>query len=251
MTTKRRVLGITAIRSEYFLQKSILSAIMDHPQLELGLIVTGAHLSPLHEHTVRDVEADGFPIVAKIESLLYSNHDAARLKGAATQLQVLAHVVDQYRPDWLLVPADREESITLALCGTYMRIATAHYGAGDRVVGNADDMMRHAVSRLSQLLLTTSEDARQRLIKAGEQEWRVHNVGHAGLDRIRTTPEMSAPDLAASLGVSKLEERYAVVVQHPLSSGTMGPSNSRVEVEGCSRTVIGKNRSRTNRSRGF
>jgi len=218
MTIKRRVLGITAIRSEYFLQKSIFSAIMDHPQLELSLIVTGAHLSPLHEHTVRDVEADGFPILARIESLLYSNHDAARLKGAATQLQVLAHVVDQYRPDWLLVPADREESITLALCGTYMRIATAHYAAGDRVVGNADDMMRHAVSRLSHLLLTTHEDARQRLIKTGEQEWRVHNVGHAGLDRIRATPDMSVPDLAASLGVSQLAGRYAVVVQHPLSS---------------------------------
>ena len=146
--TKRRVLGITAIRSEYFLQRSILRAIVDHPDLELELVVTGAHFSPLHGHTVKDIEADGFPIVARIENLIYSDRDAARLKGAASQLQVLAHVVDELRPDWLLVPADREESMTLALCGTYMNIATAHYGAGDRVVGNADDMIRHAESRL-------------------------------------------------------------------------------------------------------
>jgi GDP/UDP-N,N'-diacetylbacillosamine 2-epimerase (hydrolysing) len=216
--TKRRVLGITAIRSEYFLQRSMLSAIVDHPELELELVVTGAHLSPLHGYTVKQIEADGFPIVARIENLIYSDRDAARLKGAASQLQVLAHLVDERRPDWLLVPADREESITLALCGTYMNIATAHYGAGDRVVGNADDMIRHAVSRLSHLLLTTHEQARERLLKAGEEEWRVHNVGHAGIDRLRSTKELSPAELAAALGVKHIDDHFAVIIQHPLTS---------------------------------
>ncbi len=216
--TKRRVLGITAIRSEYFLQRSILRAIVDHPELELELVVTGAHLSPLHGHTVKDIEADGFPIVARIENLIYSDRDAARLKGAASQLQVLTHVVDELRPDWLLVPADREESMTLALCGTYMNIATAHYAAGDRVVGNADDMIRHAVSRLSHLMLTTHEQARERLIKAGEEEWRVHNVGHAGIDRLRSTKELTTPELAAALGVKDIDNKFAVIIQHPLTS---------------------------------
>ena len=216
--TKRRVLGITAIRSEYFLQRSMLRAIVDHPELELQLVVTGAHLSPLHGQTVKEIEADGFQIAARIENLIYSDRDAARLKGAATQLQVLAHLVDELRPDWLLVPADREESMTLALCGTYMNIATAHYGAGDRVVGNADDMIRHAVSRLSHLLLTTHEEARERLVKAGEEAWRVHNVGHAGIDRLRSTEELSTSDLAQRLGVNNIEDQFAVIIQHPLTS---------------------------------
>lgn len=215
---KRRVLGITAIRSEYFLQRPILRAIVDHPDLELELVVTGAHLSPLHDYTVKQIEADGFPIVARIENLIYSDRDAARLQGAASQLQVLTHVVDELRPDWLLVPADREESMTLALCGTYMNVATAHYAAGDRVVGNADDMIRHAVSRLSHLLLTTHEQARERLIKSGEQEWRVHNVGHAGIDRLRSTAEMNTPELAQSLGVENIDNQFAVIIQHPLTS---------------------------------
>jgi len=216
--SKRQVLAITAIRSEYYLQRSIFAAIRDHPQLELGLIVTGAHLSPLHDYTVKEIEADGFPIVERIESLIYSDHDAARLKGAASQLQVLSHVVDARRPAWLLTPADREESMTMALCGAYMGIPTAHYGAGDRVVGNVDDMVRHAVSRLAHLLLTTHEEARQRLIRSGEEEWRVHNVGHAGLDRIRTTRQISPADLARELGISAIENPYLVIVQHPLSS---------------------------------
>lgn len=216
--SKRQVLAITAIRSEYFLQRPIFEAIMAHPDLELGLIVTGAHLSPIHNYTVRDIEADGFPIVERIESLLHSDSDASRLKGAASQLQVLSHVVDARRPDWLLLPADREESITLGLCGAYLGLAMAHYGAGDRVVGNVDDMIRHSVSRVAHLLLTTHEEARLRLIGAGEEEWRVHNVGHAGLDRIRAAPVTSMEQLARELGVEAINKQYAVVIQHPLSS---------------------------------
>lgn len=216
--TVKKVLGITGIRSEYFLQRPIFQAIMDHPELELQLVVTGAHHSSLHGFTVEQVEADGFPIVSRIENLILSDHDADRLRGAAIQLEELVDVVDELRPDWLLSPADREESMTMALCGAYLGIATAHYAAGDRVVGNVDDMVRHAVSRLSHLLLTTHEDARQRLIRAGEEEWRVHNVGHSGLDRLRTAPQLSNAELAEELGVESVEPPYLIVIQHPLSS---------------------------------
>jgi GDP/UDP-N,N'-diacetylbacillosamine 2-epimerase (hydrolysing) len=215
---KRQVMAITAIRSEYFLQRSIFRSIMDHPDLDLGVIVTGAHLSTLHGYTWKAIEADGLPIIERIESLIYSDHDAARLKGAALQLQVLAHVADKMRPDWLLIPADREEAMTMGLCGAYLGLAMAHYAAGDRVVGNVDDMIRHAVSRLSHLLLTTHEDARQRLIRGGEEEWRVHNVGHAGLDRIRVARELSDNELARALQVPAIRRPYLVIVQHPLSS---------------------------------
>ena len=216
--TKRRVLAITGIRSEYFLQRSIFQSIMDHPSLELELVVTGAHLSPLHGYTVKQIEADGFPITDRIESLINSDRDAARLRGAANQLQVLVHIVDARRPDWLLAPADREEAFTMALCGAYLGIPIAHYGAGDHVIGNVDDMVRHAVSRLAHLMLTTHEEARTRLIRAGEEEWRVHNVGHSGLDRMRTTPQLTRDELARDLGVTKLDDRYLVIIQHPLSS---------------------------------
>src|SRR6185503_14274778 len=99
---KRQVLGVTGIRSEYFLQRPIFRAIMEHPELELSLVATGAHLSPLHDYTIKEIEADGFPVVERIESLLNSDRDAARLKGAAVQLGALAHVVDRLRPDWLI-----------------------------------------------------------------------------------------------------------------------------------------------------
>ena len=113
--SKRRVLAITGIRSEYFLQRPIFRAIMDHTGLELELVVTGAHPSPVHGYAVNEIEADGFPVVERVDSLIYSDRDAGRLKGGALQLQLLAHIVDSRRPDWLLATGDREEALNMAL----------------------------------------------------------------------------------------------------------------------------------------
>jgi GDP/UDP-N,N'-diacetylbacillosamine 2-epimerase (hydrolysing) len=214
----RRVLAVTGIRSEYFLARPIFSAIRAHQELELQLVVSGAHLSPTHDYSVRAIEADGFPILERIESMIYSDRDAARLKGAALQLSTLAHVIDRERPDWLLAIADREEPLLVAMCGAYMNIPVVHYSAGDRVVGNVDDMVRHAVSRLSHMLLTTSEASSERLIRSGEQPWRVHFVGHSGIDRLRTTPQLDPVQLAAGLEVPRIPERYAVLIQHAIST---------------------------------
>ena len=225
----RRVMCISGVRSEYFLQRSIFQAIMDHPDLALELVVTGAHLSPLHDYSVEQIEADGFPIVARIENLLHNDRDAARLKGAASQLQVLAHLVDERRPDILFAPTDREEAMTLALCGAYLGIPVVHYGAGDRS-GHVDDQIRHAVSRLSQVLLAPHTEGAERLIKSGEEEWRVHNVGAAGLDRLHTTEELSAEVLADSLGVESVEDEYIMVIQHPVSDDYQASGKHMAEI---------------------
>ena len=216
--TKAKVLALTGIRSEYFLQRPILRAIQAHPGLELELVATGAHLTALHGKTVDDIETDGFAIVERVESLLYSNRPGARLKGAALQMQLLAHIIEQRQPDWLLAVGDREEPLTLALCGAYMNLPTAHYAAGDVATGNVDDMVRHSISRVAHLLLAISEDSRQRLIRSGEQSWRVHNVGHSGVDRIRKTALLTPAQMATGLNVPALESEFVVVIQHPLSS---------------------------------
>ena len=218
MSRKRKVIGITGIRSEYFLQKSVFKAINDHPNLELKLIVAGAHLSPIHNYSVDYIRADGFNIFEKVESLLWSNSDGGRLKGAALQMQALANIFERERPDWVIAPCDREEALTAAICASYLNLPIAHLAAGDRVVGNVDDMVRHAVSRLSHLLLTTHEDAKTRLLRSGEQEFRVFNVGHPGLDRIREAPSVELAHIADKLGIKQDMQQFVVVIQHVISS---------------------------------
>jgi len=215
----RRVLGVTGIRSEYDIMSSVYRAIEDHPQLELQLAVTGAHLSDAYGCTLQEVRSDGFTIADEIESLINSDQDSSRVKGLGIQLQGLVQTTLRVNPDWLLVLGDREEAMTTALVGAYMNIPVAHVAGGDRVVGNVDDQIRHAVTKLAHLHFTTNADSAQRIIGLGEQAFRVLDVGNPGLDRLLQVPELTLPEIGRRLGISISDKKPLVlVIQHVIST---------------------------------
>ena len=80
MTSLRRIAVLTGSRAEYGLLYWTIRGIHEDPDLELLLIVTGMHLSPEFGSTVRRIETDGFPISARVETLISSDTGA----GAAT-----------------------------------------------------------------------------------------------------------------------------------------------------------------------
>lgn len=216
---KRLVLAVTGIRSEYDIMSSVFHSIDKHPELDLKVAVTGAHLSENYGNTIDEIEKDGFKIVDRIESLLSGNAESLRVKGLGIQLQGLVQTVLRIKPDFLLVLGDREESISTALISTYMNIPLIHISGGDRVVGNIDDQIRHSVTKLAHIHLTTNIESKNRVIMLGEQKFRVHNVGNPGLDRLVKTKKLSRSELSKSLNfkLSK-HEPYIVVIQHALSS---------------------------------
>ena len=215
----RKILGVTGIRSEYDIMSSVFKAIHMHDCLDLKLAVMGAHLSDMYGYTISEIYNDGFLIVDEIDSLLNSDRDSARVKGLGIQLQSLVQTVTREKPDILLVLGDREESITTALIGAYMNIPVAHIGGGDRVVGNVDDQIRHAVSKLAHIHFVTNIESENRLVKLGEQPFRIYNVGNPGLDRLLAVEFMSKKEISESLGFNLIEsEPILMVIQHVLSS---------------------------------
>lgn len=207
---------LTGIRSEYDILAPVIGAIADTPGLVPGVIVTGAHFSSRHDYSVRQIEADGFPIVARIDSLLASDGLTGRVKGAALQLAGLADHFAINRPDMLIVMGDREEPATGALAASYHHIPVVHIGGGDHAEdGNVDNPIRHAVSKLAHLHMATTDLSGQRLRALGEEDWRIHVVGASGLDRLLAVPRMDRAELEAALGVDWAGAPYVVLLYHP------------------------------------
>lgn len=219
MKLKRSILGVTGIRSEYDIMSSVFRVIANHPNLELQLVVTGAHLSDAYGRTVDEIRADGLVVADEIQSLLNGDQAAFRVKGMAIQLQGLVQTVSRVKPDLLLVLGDREEAMTTALVGAYMNIPVAHIAGGDRVVGNVDDQVRHAVTKLAHIHLVTNLESAARIARLGEQPFRIFNVGNPGLDRLLDVPQMDAVALSASLGFPIVDGAPLVlVIQHVIST---------------------------------
>ena len=68
--SKRLILGITGIRAEYDIMSSVFQSISNHPNLNLEVIVTGAHLTNEYGYTLDQIKKDGFKIADIVPSLL-------------------------------------------------------------------------------------------------------------------------------------------------------------------------------------
>ena len=182
-------------------------------------MVTGAHLSETFGRTVEEIEKDGFQIAERVESLLGSDTPRGRAKSIGVQITGLVQAFSRLEPDLLLAPCDREEAISTALAGTYLNLPVAHLYGGDKTEsGIVDDQVRHAVTKLAHVHLVMTQEHAERVLRLGEELWRVHVVGHGGLDRLPREPELDRRQLSERLGIDLSEGPIGIVIQHAMSN---------------------------------
>lgn len=212
----RRVAVVTSSRADYGHLYWPLKEIEANPDLELDLIVFGAHLSADFGHTVDVIESDGFAIGAKIDCLDPEDSDSgmARTIGAATA--GLANYFALHRPDLLLIIADRYEMLAPASVACAMRIPIAHIEGGDISEGAVDDAVRNALTKMAHLHFTPTADARRRVLAMGEEAWRVTRSGAPSLDHLRRSTLPNRTALEATLEQS-LTNTLCVVAYHPVT----------------------------------
>ena len=231
-----RVLALSGTRSEWDLIEPLLASLRADSDFSVGVIASGAHPTPIHDFSIRQIQADGYEITATVFNLTASSAPAARAKTTANLLADLAGVLDRENPDLLLVLGDREEAIAAALAGSYVRVPVVHLAGGDHthpIGGDIDEEIRHATSKLAHIHLTMAEEHSERLRRLGEEPWRVHTVGSCGLDKIRSTAIIDPSALADVLG-DGVRGEYAVVIHHAVHSK---PLDGASEVETILRTV--------------
>ena len=215
--SKKKVLAITGIRSEYEILFPVIDALRNDPGIDLKLAVSGAHLSDWHGDTLKKIEEDGLEAVDRIDNLLLTNRKTQRAKGVGILTTALTQTVERESPDFLFAIGDREEAIATALVGNYMDVLVLHLGGGDPVYSNADDPIRFAVSKLAHIHLTIAEEYSQNLKAVGEQDFRIHWVGNPSLDNIKNTAPMSTEQLSEFLKFDITDGRYIFLIKHPLS----------------------------------
>ena len=215
--SKKKILAITGIRSEYDILFPVLSELrnLEH---DLKVVISGAHLSDNHGNTWQRIRDDGFDIADKIDSLLATDRITQRAKGVGILIQGLTQTVEQIDPDCVIVVGDREESIAAAIVCNYLNKLLVHIGGGDPVFGNADDPIRFAVSKLAHLHCTTHKEYAENLINMGEEEFRVFFTGNPAYVNINNTPKISLENLLKDLNISINQKDFIVFIQHPLSS---------------------------------
>ncbi len=211
---KRTIAVVTSSRADYSHLYWPLHDLKQHPDVDLKLIVLGAHLSPQFGETVREIEKDGFPIAARLECLLSSDTDVGMAKTLGLAVLSLADLLGQMRPDLLLLIADRYEMLAPAAVALTLRIPVAHIEGGEISEGAIDDAVRNALTKMSHLHFTSTEGARARVIAMGEEPWRVHRAGAPSLDHLRRSRLLDRSELEKRLD---LQDKAVMVTYHPVT----------------------------------
>lgn len=220
----RRVWYVSGTRADFGLLRATLSAIDSHPDLQLGILVTGMHLDTRFGETVREIEAAGFEIVARQPVVTGPSDGAAMAKGIARMIDGFIDVMQQGQPDIILLLGDRGEMLAGAIAAIHLNIPIVHIHGGERS-GTVDEPVRHAISKLSHFHLTATKEAAGRLIKMGERPENVHVVGAPGLVGLRESADKSRPDLAREAGFDP-DRPIALLVYHPvLQEAEQGGAN--------------------------
>ncbi len=220
---KRKICVVVTARPSYSRIKSALTAIQNHPDLELQLVIAGSALLDRYGNAVNFIEKDGFPIAAKVFMVLEGENPTTMAKTTGLGVMELTNVFYNLKPDAVVTIADRFETIATSIAAAYQNIPLVHIQGGE-VTGSIDEKVRHANTKLADLHLVCSDDARDRVIKLGESPDKVINTGCSSIDLVKEISKntnLSFNPIEKYGGVgAQLDwtNGYIVVMQHPVTT---------------------------------
>jgi len=223
---KRKICVVTGSRADYGLLRWVMQGIKDDPQLNLQIIATGMHLSPTFGLTYKEIEADGFNINYKVETLTHSDTPIDIAESISRGITGCAKAIDELEPDLMIILGDRFEIFAAASAALVARIPTAHIHGGETTVGAFDEAMRHSITKMSLLHFVAAEEYGNRVIQLGENPNNVYLVGGLGADAIKKSNLLTKRELEARLGIEFMQ-RSLLITFHPV---TLEPETSEKQM---------------------
>ena len=212
----KKISVVTATRAEYGLLKNFIVTLKKEENLEVEVVVTGAHLSEAYGSTYHELEKDGITIDKKIDILVDGTSAVAVSKSMGLAVIGFAEYFDESKPDAVLLLGDRYEILAVSCAAMNCRVPIFHLHGGETTEGAIDEAIRHAITKMSYLHFTSTEAYRKRVIQLGESPDRVFNVGAVGVENVLKEPKLTKEEIENSIGM-KLDAPYAVVTFHPVT----------------------------------
>lgn len=214
MTTspKRTIVFLTGTRADFGKLKSLMSKIQGDEQFELNIFVTGMHMLSKYGYTCIEVEKVGFRNIYKF---INQNASDGMDNILSKTISGLSDYVKEKKPDLLIVHGDRVETLAGAIVGALNNLLVGHIEGGE-VSGTVDELIRHAVSKLSHIHFVSNESAQARLEQLGEKRESIHVIGSPDVDVMNSRSLPSMDEVRKHYGFNF--EQYGILIFHPITT---------------------------------
>ena len=210
----KKVCVVTGSRADYGLLKNLLLLIKKEKSLRLQLVVTGSHLSKKYGNTFKEIIKDNIEIINKIDLKLYGDGTLSIAKSMSLGFSKFVKVYEKNKPDIVILLGDRYEIFTACSAASLCGVPIGHIHGGEVTLSSIDEAFRHAISKMSHLHFTATQDYKKRVIQMGESPQNVFNVGGLGVDSIKKTSLYSKSVLEKKLNI-KFLKKFILVTYHP------------------------------------
>jgi len=208
----KKICFLTGTRADFGKLKSLIQIVSAKSEFEVTIVATGMHLLHQYGYTINEIEKSGFNNIFKFSN--HTNESSMDLTLAKT-IEGLSKHVKEHNPDLLVVHGDRVEALAGAIVGSLNNILVAHVEGGE-VSGTIDELVRHAVSKMSHIHFVSNKNALKRLVQLGELEDQIFVIGSPDVDAMLSNhlPPLSVVKKHYSIPF----DEYAIVLFHPVTT---------------------------------
>jgi UDP-N-acetylglucosamine 2-epimerase (hydrolysing) len=209
---QKKIVFLTGTRADFGKLKPLIEILNCSDQFQVHIFATGMHLDDKYGYTVHEIEKCGYSNIYK-----YSNHDTESLMDITLSrtIEGFANYARMSRPDLIVVHGDRIEALAGAAVGALNNILVAHIEGGE-LSGTVDELIRHAVSKLSQTHFVANEEAAQRLKQMGELNESIYVIGSPDMDVI-LSENLPGIDIVKKYYEVQFD-KYALSIFHPVTT---------------------------------
>jgi len=208
----RKIAFLTGTRADFGKLKPLMRRVHSDPKFELHVFVTGMHMLSRYGSTHEEVKKSGF-----INIHLFMNQNSAdRMDHILAKTIIgLSDYVQEIKPDLLIIHGDRVEALAGASVGTLNNILVGHVEGGE-VSGTVDELIRHAVTKLSHIHFVANFDAETRLQQLGERNDSIYVIGSPDIDVMNSSKLPALAEVQKRYGFDF--SKYAVLLFHPVTT---------------------------------
>ncbi|RCW21173.1 UDP-N-acetylglucosamine 2-epimerase (non-hydrolysing)/GDP/UDP-N,N'-diacetylbacillosamine 2-epimerase (hydrolysing) [Ciceribacter lividus] len=219
-SSQRRIAFVTGTRAEFGLLIPVLKALRGRAGIAVRLYATGTHPVSAYGRTIDEMTASGFPPDRVVDILVGGDSSASMGKTIGLGTISFIDIFETDRPDCIVILGDRFELLAVATAALSLGIPLVHLEGGHITEGAIDDSIRHALTKMARLHMTSTEVYARRLRQMGEDPSTIHVVGATGIDNILDAPRLDLRALEESLNFELSGSPLFLVTHHPVTSAT-------------------------------
>lgn len=209
---KKKILFVTSTRADYGKLKAIILNVQKNKKFESRVFVTGMHNIKLYGSTVGELKID------KIKGIYFHKNQNKFSKMDEILINTIrgfSPFLKKFKPDLVVIHGDRIEPLACAISSLLNNFLVAHVEGGE-VSGTVDEMLRHAISKISQIHLVSNKIAKKRLIQMGENKKNIYTVGSPDVDIILSKSLPTLKEVKKRYDINF--DKFATAILHPVTT---------------------------------